>query len=129
MEVLTVTAPGAGNEWSQTVTAGQIWELQTIRFRFVTDATVTNRTPRIFVNNGANTYFQVSGATNQAASLTIDYAFSNVGSAYAPTDNITRIASLPPLLVTGDEVITTNTTNRQAGDAFSNIVLSYRLVP
>lgn len=117
--VLVGTDPAAGAEISQTVPAGFVWRLTSIKFALTTDATVANRLPILTLDDGTNIYLSYPAAAVQAASLGVNYT----GVPFSITGAVSgfQFISLPPtgiLLLPGWRVRTV-TTAFQAGDNYS----------
>lgn len=121
--VVRGTNPAAGAEISERVGPGRQWLLYAVRFRFVTDATVTTRVPGLQIDDGSDTFLEVPPALGQAATQTIDYTFA-AGGASVSEANLRGISVLPfPLPLLRGYRIRTLTTNLQAGDDFGAPVL------
>jgi hypothetical protein len=116
------TAPGAGNEVSETVPTGACWEVLSFRLQFGTSAAVANRTVQLLLDDGATEYYRDSPAVLQAASLADIYCFSNGGSKLAAPFATAIGGNLPAdnRLLAGHRIRTT-TTNLQAGDLYTAI--------
>ena len=128
----TVTGPAAGAEWSQTVPPGQLWEILEVRYLFVTDATVVNRTINIRMMNGGSVMVQVGNPTYQMGGLTRAYRWmtnfplfiNQVGNANTPNE---MQGPLPDKIIVADgDTILSSTGNLQPGDAYSGIDMIFR---
>lgn len=73
---LVGTNPAAGADWSQTVPAGEAWELVSLRFSLVTDATVATRVVKVTLDDGANVFAVIRAASTHVASLTQNYTYA-----------------------------------------------------
>lgn len=116
--------PGAGNEIAEAVPTNTIWTLLGVRFLFTTDANVAAREPIIVVRNTNNDpIFFSRPTTTQAASLAIHHTHANYN--VAPATYTTRMAAtMPNIVLSKGADIITETTNIQAGDAFTSIRLT-----
>lgn len=112
---LAGTNPAAGVEITETVPTNALWRLNSIRFVLVTDATVTNRTVSLHLDDGATSFFSIEAPSVQAASLTYAYTFAIQG---AIQDRVVTdfTSVIPPLLLPQTFRIRTSITNLQAGD-------------
>lgn len=121
--IITVigTDPAAGVEVADNVPAGEIWELISVRFVLVTDATVANREVRLFISDGSNNIFRSGTGVLQVASLTINYFAAAFGFRGALDNAGLELAiPIPPgLILLPAYVLGTATFNLQAGDDFS----------
>lgn len=117
--------PAAGAELiAFTVPAGQVWELQTLRFTLVTSATVANRRVHLVFDDGTNVLAKVPVLSDHAASLTWSYTFAR------EADNVTVqglevVSRMPRLLLPAGFRVRTLTDNLQVGDNFSAGVYGY----
>jgi len=121
----TVADPGAGAEWTQTVTADQRWRVLTLRFTFTTDATVANRFPRVeIVAPGAIVQWRSHVHTAQAASLAVVYNFA-IGTDFISTiDQGEANNELPDEGLRGGMIIRSSTVGIVAGDDYSLVQMS-----
>jgi hypothetical protein len=119
---ITVTPPGAGNEWSLAVPLGARWAIRSISSTLVTSAAVANRTPTLVIkDNSVHTLFQAGNNNNQAASVTDVYSYGP-GVAIGQSGPTAFQAAIPDALVLpGQFTIGSLTTNLQAGDAWGPI--------
>jgi hypothetical protein len=112
------TDPAAGVECSETVPAGARWRLISLVVALVTDATVANRIPVLTIDDGTTVIARGVVAAVQAASLTVQHAFSGVGAAGAAA-SATNHGFLPsPLVLSAGYRIKTVTGGFQAGDNY-----------
>lgn len=115
---ITGTDPAAGVQISESVPAGVVWHLWSMRFTFTTDVTVANRYVRILVDDGANIFAYITAQQFQTASLAWNYTLAHFGNdqnVYSGVQNL----NLPqlPVLLPGWR-LRTNVVNFQAGDDF-----------
>ncbi|MBM7788857.1 hypothetical protein [Tenggerimyces flavus] len=117
--------PAAGVEMTVfTVPAGQVWELQTLRFALVTSATAATRRVHLVFDDGTNILARFAVLSTQIASLTYNYTFAR------DVDNATEtglevVTRLPRLLLPTGFRVRTITENLQVGDNFSAGVYGY----
>jgi hypothetical protein len=116
MRLVVGTDPVAGAEISETVPAGRMWILRALSATFVADATVANRTPLLFCDDGgANTFAQSGDSAAVTAGQTINYAWAN--SYVRIISNTTIHVQLASALrLPAGFRIRTTTLNLQAGD-------------
>jgi hypothetical protein len=121
-----VANPGAGNELTITVTAGQVWELQGLFMTFTTDATVSNRVVSLLVDDGTNVFAQSRQSVAQAASLSRNFTAGPVGAFWASQSEVANQFPLADMFLPAGYRLRTSTQNKQAGDTYTAIVISYR---
>lgn len=116
MKLVLGTDPVAGAEISETVPAGRMWILRALSAQFVADATVANRLPMLFFDDGGANVFGQSGDSGAVtAGLSIQYAWANTF--VRIISNVTIAAQLPTeLRLPAGFRIRTLTNNLQAGD-------------
>jgi hypothetical protein len=98
------TNPAANTEWSETVPAGEWWEVLCVNVVLVQGATQTPQ-PRLVLDDGTNVFFGAFGSTTaQAASTTQRYTWApnlptsgNIGA----TTNVHSTAPLPARCILG----------------------------
>ena len=123
---LTVANPAAGANFSQTVTAGQVWEVFAIRALLTTSATVAARSFSIVFDDGANFNFRHEAAVSQAASLVYAYNCNPVGVLWTPIALNTYLVPIPPVMLPAGSRIRSIVNNIQVGDQFSEVEILYR---
>jgi len=117
-------SPTAGSEISFSVPTNARWRIHSLRYKFVTDATITTRRINIIVDDGVNTLIWLPCKVTQAESLIRYYNFVPGDIDETAFTNTEIRASLPnPLILFQGWRIRTSTTNLQAGDAFSGVNL------
>lgn len=122
--VTTGTDPAAGAEWSQTVPAGESWQLTSIRFSLVTSAVVANRIPSIVFDNGVTVVGRYATAASQAASLTTTYT----GSVDTPSSALLGtevVIAIPRMILPSGYRIRSLTTAIDVADDYSAPVFFY----
>lgn len=124
--VTATNAPAAGADFSFTVTAGQTWQLQSLRAVLTTSAAVASRQPYLTVDDGANALLYIPNTTAVTASLTRDFNYANFGATWTSADSSEYQIPLPPLVLTAGYRIRAITVNLQAGDQWSGVYLTYR---
>lgn len=121
-----ISNPAAGDEAIFTVTASEVWEVQSVFLKLVTSATAGNRAVAIIVDDGTNILFEAEASVLQAASQTYFYNFSAVGAIWSPAaTNVYQIAS-PRLMLGAGYRIRTETTNQKVDDQYSLCSICYR---
>lgn len=119
------TNPGAGANFSQTVSTGSVWKIHTVKFRMDTDANVANRTPGIEVNISATSTIFLMSEFQQTASQIGHYTFypgAVQSSITAASGQIFRSIPMPLLELEEGDGILGFVQNRQAGDTQTEIV-------
>lgn len=124
-QVVTVSNPAAGSNWSYTVPVGSVWALEAVNYAISTSGTVSNRLPRVRVVRGANTIYVAVGAAVTAASssATNFWAKGSVSSTTTTTSQTMPIMDCPTLIA-GD-VIDSHCLNLAAGDTLTSITLVF----
>jgi len=121
MRSFTGTDPAANTEVSETVPTGARWRFLSAVLTLVTDATVANRSVRIFFDDGANVYCRGCAAGVQPASATQVYNIGDTGF-NAVADAVTDPVPVPSgLRLLAGHRIRSSTANIQAGDNYSAI--------
>jgi hypothetical protein len=116
---ITGTNPAAGAEIIETVPTGARWRVIAGSFRFVTDATVSSRQPRLTITDGTNTIWAGEEAANVTASDDVRHNFG-LGTERLAHLGDDRQYPFPTEMVLGAGfAIQTATLNLQAGDNFS----------
>jgi hypothetical protein len=119
------SSPGAGDEFDIDFASKTSNLVKVIKFTFVTDANVADRTVALLLDVGNIEGIRIISATPQAAGLTKTYhCFANSpGGAVAGNGAI--LMPLPAqCLIQGGGGIKSVTENLQAGDYFANIYIS-----
>lgn len=116
---ITGTNPAAGAEILETVPTNARWQLRSVRFTIVTNATVANRTPIFTFDDGAAILFKLPSPFTTPASQTQNYGLidGNTPAQNASGDNLYAVPKLFPMMA-GWRFGTT-TTALQAGDDYS----------
>jgi len=113
-------APGAGLEFSISAPGQGLWRLISMSFSLVSDATVSNRTVALTLDDGTDIFWRSCASVVQTASVTWDYGvFAGAGN----SDN-TGFQNYFPLPVSGLWMqpgwrLRSATNNLQAGDAYT----------
>ena len=116
---ITGTAPAAGAEINETVPVNRRWNLIALFASLTSSATVINRTPAFFFDDGANIFSGSEGIFTQPASTTSRYSFSTVVPSQAFISNFLPVGLLLPFPLKGNFRIRSTTLNLQAGDQWT----------
>lgn len=120
---LATADPAANTEISQTVPSNQFWQLIGARVSLVTDATVSNRTVQLTLDDGTTVWNLYPSPSTQAASLTYNYNFA-VGAQNTTVLNNNVVVSLgSQLILPAGYRIRTLTNNLQATDNYGVMTL------
>lgn len=118
-----LTPPAAGLDWTWSVPQYQRHKLLAICAKFATDATVGARQVTIVINMGGTPVYQYLASATQPASITALYNFSN-SNTLASVNGTTFVTSIPAdVELAGFDNVQVVTTNKGAGDQWSNITL------
>lgn len=117
---LTITAPGAGNDFSLTVDPSITDEIIGLSTTLVTDANVANRTIRLTLGPDPDVFLTLDSPTTIAASQAATIVIAKFG--YQPTEvaNQRIYFAIPEDLEFAALFLNLETTNIQAGDAYSD---------
>lgn len=121
----TDPAPAAGSDFTWTNLPYAFSEIQAVSFTLTTSATVANRRVHLQIYDGGLASLDFHSSVDQTASQTRRYTCAAIGGAgsYANDDNI--IIPIPAGLKGANEfTIGSDTLNLQAGDQFSQVVIS-----
>lgn len=122
LRVIAGATPGAGAEIAETVPANTRWDLIALKFSFLTAVAVANRVVRLAFDDGVNTFWQVSTATNQAASTNVTYAAGQGTPFFAFAADSFDLLPLPDNLTIGPGMRwRTVTSALQAADQYSSV--------
>lgn len=122
--------PAAQTEWSVSCPGQELWRVISVSYSLVTDATVSNRSSGLLMDDGTDVYWRSVAASVQAASLTWTYcAFQGAGQ----SDNTGNQNFLP---LPGDGLwmqpgwrLRSTTDNLQATDRYSAVNLLIEAFP
>jgi len=121
-KVVTVANPAAGANFSQTVPANKIWEIQTIHFHLVTSATVASRYPSITIDDGTTMFGEITVNQVVPENATREFTFAmyiqQVGNFFNRMS-----APLPLLVLNAGARITSSVGSLLAGDQISAIAI------
>jgi len=121
-QIINVTDPLAGAQWTQTVPANTIWLINCVEFQLATDATVANRVPRVEIFDGT-TSMRVGGSGQvHTASLTRDHILKPGGHGLGPATETSGDLA-PRLYLQPGWIIRSSTASLAAGDTHLNIAL------
>lgn len=118
-DIVTYTGSdvAANTEWSETVPAGKMWRIQSIRNTLVTDANVANRRVCVTITDGTNVVFKTQSSSVQAASLTHAYNVTPiVGKDAADLEHVVPLPLTESFVLPAGYVIASSTLNKQATD-------------
>lgn len=113
---ITGTNPAAGVEISETVPTGARWKLLAFSASFVTDATVANRGPVFFVDDGVTVLFATDPNILQTASLSPRYNAFPGGPRLSAVQSNSQWSLPVDLRLLAGYRLRTSTGNLQAGD-------------
>jgi hypothetical protein len=122
LKAKAVASPAAGAEFTITAPGEGLWRIISLAFTVTTDATVSNRSVGLFVDDGTSVVWRSVAAAVQTATLAWDYcAFAGAGN----SDNTgsSNYFPLPDggLLLPAGWRLRSSTNNLQAADAYSAI--------
>ena len=113
---ITGTDPAAGADIIETVPANARWTLLFARATLVTDATVTNRTSNLAIDDGTTEIMRWPAPTSQTATNTWTWVWGNVGAvANQGSAGVAVLVQTPLILPTGWR-FRTSSTGIVAGD-------------
>lgn len=125
LEVITVTNPGAGNDWTKTVPNGEIWKVHGVSFTFLTSAAVQNRLVMVQIIPVTVETIRIFSPAFETANAEYDYSIAQFG--YAPAFNfdVFRMLPMPNDVIVGPGgSISSVTDTIDAADAYSVIRIS-----
>lgn len=129
-KLITSANPAAGVEASIIVPPGEVWEVETIHTRLDTSVAVANREVAILIDDGVTEFLAIPTALTLTASLAQLYFWAaELGAGFSPTQHSRRTFSLPRLVLQPGWRIRTSTANLQAGDDFTPLVVTARVLP
>ena len=113
--------PAAGANLIYPLPAGYRYQLKSLIFTFVTDATVSNRNCILQVTSGVpNTLWEITQQYNHAANTTVTYCFSDHGYSTSTLMAARLYADVPVTMsLLAGWVVRTAINNLQAGDQLS----------
>jgi hypothetical protein len=116
---ITGTVPGAGAEISEVVPTHARWKVLGFRFTLTTAVAVANRQVDLILDDGANTFAEVTPVGVQAASLVQIYNYMPNVNAQAVANGIVDVPFPNDVLLSGGFRIRTHTLNLQAADQYT----------
>jgi len=123
--VQQIPQPAAGAEFTITPVNAAGWLVRTLRVRFVADANVANRQLRLNFTNGTNIWGTVNGGNVAAAGATlVSHAHPGQNFATAATGKGPIDWPVDGVWLPQGHSIVSDTENIQAGDQYSQIVIS-----
>lgn len=126
IRVMTVANPGAGADWSLSVTLNARWRIRSANALLTTSATVANRLPQIRLQHLSNVIWLGPPSQAVPASTAANVSSSNaqVSATTVPTVVNCALPSEPTLLGNGATTsVSSVTANIQAADQWSNIAV------
>jgi len=122
--------PSAGADWSYSVPADTTFRLLSFYGELVTDANVANRYASIEVYNESPTLeLDINFGYAHAASQTVRYSAGEGMGCCALAGSGKASAGIPRNATNYGGKVSTNTTNKQAGDQWQNIVIHFVAEP
>ena len=116
----SIATPSAGAEIVQAVATNQQWIIQSIRFTLTTDANAADRRVHIQIGTDTTVDIDAFSQTDHTASLARNYTCAHFGAINDSVDDDDILIPIPANIEISDIWrITTDTTNLQAGDAFT----------
>lgn len=112
--------PGAGNEFSVTVPAGELWKLHSIAFVFNPSAVVGNRFVKVSITSFGQEILEITPTAYQVTGGEYDFWIGEFGTTQYGKFDIAVQSSLPTGLVVGPGgIIQSFTDTIDAGDDYS----------
>jgi hypothetical protein len=129
VEEIVVPNPAAGAAWTTTIPAGYTWEVRGIACKLVTDANVASRTNFIItVTDGTTelgrTFAQTTCAASKTFRITSAIGYQGGGAGINDVGTVMSIPMGDGTRMLPGWVITLSLTAEQAGDQFSDIILT-----
>ena len=115
---VTGTNPAAGANIAESVPTNARWKIRSLKFRFITDATVATRIVNIRFEDGTSKFVHIPPGTTQTASLTYDYSAYHIGEYSTDAKSDIQINLPPDIILLQAWGLETNTVNLQAGDDY-----------
>jgi len=116
-----IVNPGAGVNFAFTCPVGLKFELVSVRYQLQTDATVSNRTANIVIDDGTNILSLTANNTLHTASQTVRYTAAPTLLTTVPLSNEATLPLGQPSLLMPGWRVRSNIGNFQAGDVLTNI--------
>ena len=121
LRIYTASNPAAGSEWTESVPAGETWQLLAVKYSFVASAAVATRAPNLHPAIGGVGFAVVPVPLTVTASQTVNYLFT-LG-VNAATSTGVALAPLWTFLLPPASTVGSQTANLQAGDQIVNIAI------
>jgi hypothetical protein len=124
IKTITITAPGAGVEFTVTVPAGKVWRIQSLRYLFSSANAGATRTSNLKMTDGTNTLAVVVPFAQQAINVsnnpyTWTIGILGGGSTFGNDVNQT----IPAIVLAPSSVISSLTGALNAGDTYTSLFL------
>ena len=127
-DVQTVAAPGNNTEFSFTFNSQFKRQIIGITYRFTCDVNAATRFMNLTLDDGTNIMWRVFSGANQIALSAINYGYAvGLGSGVFVNTNGAHIGLPYPFAAPPLSVLRSVTTNMQAGDTYTNIVITSQL--
>lgn len=128
-QLVSVTSPAAGQEWSTIVPAGQIWRPISVHVGYTTNGSAGNREVCFRIGNGTSSgfgddtgiYLGLIGGFNHGASRTVFYSWIRGATQYDGVQSPYAVLPLGDLYLKPGDKFDGHTTNKNAADQYSNI--------
>ncbi len=79
VRAVTIGAPAAGTDWSQTVPTGARWRIKGVRARLTTSAALGSRFPRLQIDDGVTIFLELDTNVPQAPSTIFSHQWAPPG--------------------------------------------------
>lgn len=113
-----------GNEHSISVPARNRWRLHSIALSLTTDANAANRRVHIIIRRAPSDYLIYPTNTDQTAGLSWAYYFApHLGNLQTALGTVLTFGIGPPWVLAAGDTILTQTTNIQAGDQYTALIV------
>lgn len=124
LQLITVSVPGAGREWSFTIPADQVYLIHSVHFHFVAVGGLQNRAISLQISDGSNNFIELPIDSAVPAGSTVHYVWATGIDYKVDTNTDISTAPLPEhLCLPAGYILATLTDNILGGDQFSNIFL------
>lgn len=127
IQVITVPDPSAGANWSHLFANNFTYEIISVRFRLVTDSTVTTRNVGLQLVEVSNILLELMYVIGQPASDSVDWNFYHGATVVNNLGRALGTGPLPPrFTIHGNFILRSSIFNMVAGDQLSNIDIYHR---
>lgn len=123
-KIVNVPQPATATDWTYTLPGGYFYRLLAGTFVFTASAVASNRISMTQVTDGVNVLFRTGNNAAQVASTTNYWTIAvGVSGSIAVQNAGSTVSPFAPVWMHPSYVIQSFSTNLQAGDQFSQIVL------